>query len=463
VFDHASPQDRPIAFCLHYLGGSAREWGLVAERLAPQIELAPIDLPGFGDAHDRDGYTVAEMVAYVADVIRKRAPRRWILVGHSMGAKVALVLASLIERRSTDLSGLAGIITIAGSPPSPEPMDDTQREKMLGWFTGNEDDSAAQAREFVSANSERLDPSSTALAISDVLRANREAWVAWLRSGSREDWSSRIDVLRTPAIVIAGADDPKLGPRAQKRLMLPYFLSARPMTIPRAKHLLPMEATPDIARAIELAFAADRYRTLIDSSRVASATRAALQSRERSDSEYMPMALDRAAFETLCAVVDRVVPQSGYPAIDLAARIDAQLHSAQGDGWRFAALPPDAQAYARALTTLDDAARHEAAKPFAQLEPAAQDDLLRAVAANALRTADGTPQERLNRDQMRMWFEDLRADAVKAFTLHPQTLARMGYSGIANGGDGEPKSGFARVGYGERESWEPIALGESYA
>jgi hypothetical protein len=58
---------------------------------------------------------------------------------------------------------------------------------------------------------------------------------------------------------------------------------------------------------------------------------------------------------------------------------------------------------------------------------------------------------------MRSWFEDLRADAVKTYMGHPKTLARMGYSGIANGGDGEPKSGFVRVGIGEREAWEPIA------
>jgi hypothetical protein len=61
---------------------------------------------------------------------------------------------------------------------------------------------------------------------------------------------------------------------------------------------------------------------------------------------------------------------------------------------------------------------------------------------------------------LRAWFEDARADAVKLYVAHPDTLARLGYSGIANGGDGMPKSGFVRIGFGERESWEPIAFSD---
>ncbi len=58
---------------------------------------------------------------------------------------------------------------------------------------------------------------------------------------------------------------------------------------------------------------------------------------------------------------------------------------------------------------------------------------------------------------MKLWFEDLRGDAVKIYVSHPATLARMGYSGIANGGDGERKQGFVLLAAGEREAWEPEA------
>ena len=58
---------------------------------------------------------------------------------------------------------------------------------------------------------------------------------------------------------------------------------------------------------------------------------------------------------------------------------------------------------------------------------------------------------------MRLWFEDLSADAVRAYVAHPRTLARLGFSGIANGGDQPRKQGFVRLGAGEREAWEPVA------
>jgi len=62
----------------------------------------------------------------------------------------------------------------------------------------------------------------------------------------------------------------------------------------------------------------------------------------------------------------------------------------------------------------------------------------------------------LDPKQMRLWFEDTRSAAVRLYVAHPATLARMGYSRIGYGGDGEPKSGFVRAGADEREAWESL-------
>jgi hypothetical protein len=35
-------------------------------------------------------------------------------------------------------------------------------------------------------------------------------------------------------------------------------------------------------------------------------------------------------------------------------------------------------------------------------------------------------------------------------------MARIGFDGFANGGDGARKQGFERLGAGEREAWEPL-------
>ncbi len=467
--------DRPLLFCLHYLGGSRREWAPVGA-LLERLRCEGLDLPGFGMAAAVEGYTVEEMAATIAREIHLRAPRRWMIAGHSMGAKVAAVLARRAEDGATGLAGLEGIILVAGSPPGPEPMDEAQRQAMLGWFDGDAFSNRTDAQRYVDANiSANLGLKLNDSAVSDVLRANRAAWRAWLEAGSREDWTDRVGVLQTPALIVAGANDANLGPAAQRVKMVPHFANARLITIAGAKHLLPLERPQELARSIDdhaaavvrhrehLTAASNAYRDLIASNRVGEKTRAVLRVRERpDDADYAPAAMDRGAFAALRAVLDRVVPQTGTGRIDLAARIDTELVLGPGDGWRFAELPPDAQAYRAALLTLNEAARQAYGHDFAALQGAGQDQLLTRIAGDGLQLADAAADSSaaLNAAQMRRWFADVCADAVKHYLGHPQTLARIGYSGIANGGDGRPKSGFARVGLAEREAWEPVAAAE---
>ena len=183
----------------------------------------------------------------------------------------------------------------------------------------------------------------------------------------------------------------------------------------------------------------DSYRALIDSSRVSEGTRCALQAREApNDPAYQPMALSSEQLSILRAVIGRVLPQPEEARIDLAARLDAQLHAGQGDGWRFAKLPDDGRAYMQGLSVLEREARARHGQGFAELADHLQDELLARAARGDL---DGAVSGLLNGAQMQLWFEDVRSDAVKLYVSHPATLARMGYSGIGYGGDGDIKPG----------------------
>jgi hypothetical protein len=195
------------------------------------------------------------------------------------------------------------------------------------------------------------------------------------------------------------------------------------------------------------------YLALIHSGRVSTRTREILLDRAAPDDPaYQPKVLGMDELTLLRAVTARVLPQDAG-AIDLAARIDAQLAAGAGDGWRFAKLPADAAAYRAALATLDRAAAALHGAGFNTLPPELQDDMLGSIAAANAAAAPGL----LDPAQMAAWFEDLRSDAVRLFVAHPATLARMGYSGIAYGGDGDAKRGFHDIGPGAREPWEPGA------
>ncbi|MEZ0165071.1 alpha/beta fold hydrolase [Kineococcus sp. LSe6-4] len=243
--------------CLHALGMSARSFGPLARELAPEFDLLALDLPGFGGAPLDPGTSVPDMTAWVREQVTghldgrgRRDDRRWLLLGHSMGGKVATVLAAGLDPAERP----AGVVLLAASPPSPEPMDEERRRRMLGWAADGPLDEAA-AGEFLAANTGGpLDPALDALAREDLHRTDPAAWRAWLEHGSREDLSARVGRLDVPALVVAGGADGDLGPQAQRELNGAVYPAARFRTLDGAGHLLPLERPAEVAAAIRQSF-----------------------------------------------------------------------------------------------------------------------------------------------------------------------------------------------------------------
>ena len=472
----------PALILMAFLGGSHREWDGVAERLEGRHRSIGIDLPGFGDAAAVGGYTVEEMAESVAETLGGLGLRQFVLVGHSMAGKVSAVLARRQADGDTRLAGLQGLILVAPSPPGPEPMTDKKRSSMLASLGEVTARDRAHATEYIRENSaDDLPQEVLELLAKDVERMNRAAWRAWLEGGSREDWSARVGLLGLPVLVVAGDKDGSLGPDVQKVVSMPHWPNGRLASL-HSNHLIPAEKPGELARLIG-EFAAHlgpdnparvprreievdpAYQALIRSDRVSAATRLALKERAAPDDPLRePQVLTVESLATLRALVDRIVPQR-RPAIDLGARIDRELTEGKGDGWRYAELPADAEAYRHGLATLDWHAQRRTGKSFVALDPKDKDDLLHDAAAGSLgqgllvrlEAAVGLVPELPPFDaaQMARWFEDVRADATRHYIAHPATLAGMGYSGIADGGDTATMQGFVQLGVGAVEAWEP--------
>ena len=464
------PLDRAVLFCLHFLGGSGREWRWVGQNLEGALRSVTIDLDGFGDAAGGTGHSVQEMADRVVSIVRDAAPARWLLAGHSMGAKVAAVVARRAEDGESGLEGLAGLVLLAGSPPGPEPMADDQRQTMLGWFAADAQTSRDEAEAYLAQNvGAPLEAGAAAQAVEDVLRTHRHAWTAWLTDGSREDWTARVGVLHTPTLIVAGANDAALGPEAQQAVAARHFAHARVVVLAGAGHLLPMERPDEVAYLIAehagcmpslgagvSQRVSEPWGRLLFSGRTSARTRAVLVARAASGTlaSTLPSALPGELLEVLRALTARVLPQAGEPAIDLAAGLDALLAARVGDGWRYDLLPPDREAWMAGLRTLDRQARSLHGLGFAALDAARQDAILHGIAMAQSTAANEMEPALLNARQMQLWFEDVRADATRLYVSHPATLSRLGYSGTFYGGD-SARPGFVRIGAGEREEWEP--------
>jgi pimeloyl-ACP methyl ester carboxylesterase len=85
----------PPLLLLHGLGGSWKDWGSNLESLAQSHHVMALDFPGFGgsDKPDRD-YSIEWLTDVVQDFLESRRIKRVAVIGHSMGALVAINLAS---------------------------------------------------------------------------------------------------------------------------------------------------------------------------------------------------------------------------------------------------------------------------------------------------------------------------------------------------------------------------------
>jgi pimeloyl-ACP methyl ester carboxylesterase len=454
-------ENGPLIVLLHWLGGSAHTWDRVAAGLAEAgFRAVALDLPGFGGSAEIEGYRVEEMASQVISTVRElRGDEPWLLAGHSMGGKVAAVVARAALDGAAGLEHLAGLVLVSPSPAGPEPMSEKKRNELLeslGSSTRDADEDRRRAGKFLDENTGKLAlaPEVRRAAEADLLRMHRGAFAAWLTGGSKEDWSGRVGALPLPTLVLAGTEDSDLGPDAQRQVTLPHLPSATLVALEGCGHLAPLERPEELAdriaafaRELDLPLAsqgselANDFRDLLESSQTSRQTRAVMEARLR-ETPAQPGAFDAEQSLTLRALVRRVVPGAGF---DIPARIDRRIASGEQDGWRFDVLPPDATAWQRGLASLDAAARRAHVVTFAALDAERQDGLLAEAREGKLGRGVlgalhiGESSDAYDAAGMQRWFEDARAEIVRTYVADPRTMQRIGFTGFAD------EAGFTQI------------------
>ncbi len=93
AFSEAGPADAPTTLIVHGLYGSGRNWGVIAKRLSTELRVVTPDLRNHGLSPHSDSHSYDDMAGDLGDLIAQLgAPVH--VVGHSMGGKAAMVLAS---------------------------------------------------------------------------------------------------------------------------------------------------------------------------------------------------------------------------------------------------------------------------------------------------------------------------------------------------------------------------------
>jgi pimeloyl-ACP methyl ester carboxylesterase len=120
----------PALVFLHYWGGTSRTWHPVIERLSDSVRCVALDQRGWGQSSaPATGYATGDLAGDAHAVTSALGLTDYILVGHSMGGKVAQLLAS--QRPD----GLRGVVLVAPAPAKPVPVPEARRAEMAAAYT----------------------------------------------------------------------------------------------------------------------------------------------------------------------------------------------------------------------------------------------------------------------------------------------------------------------------------------
>ncbi|QBF31032.1 alpha/beta fold hydrolase [Thalassococcus sp. S3] len=91
VIRHGTPTDRPPVLIAHGLFGSARNWNMIAKRLADEREVIAVDMRNHGASPWFETQSYQDMAGDLAEILDRPTD----VLGHSMGGKSAMMLALL--------------------------------------------------------------------------------------------------------------------------------------------------------------------------------------------------------------------------------------------------------------------------------------------------------------------------------------------------------------------------------
>ncbi|MEP5728154.1 MAG: alpha/beta hydrolase [Sulfitobacter sp.] len=218
----------PAVLLIHGVGLCADTWNPQIDALAEEFSVTAVDMPGHGTSQRLP--PDADLTAYT-ETIAACLTDKTVVVGHSMGAMIALNLAA---RHPDKISGVAALNAIFQRTPDAQTAVRARAQSLDGHSMA--DPLATLSRWF-----------------GDVPSPAREACHRWLtcvdpqgyrtayRVFADEDGPTEqtLKTLRCPALFVTGSDEPNSTP-AMSHAMANLTPNGRAHIIEGAAHMMPM-------------------------------------------------------------------------------------------------------------------------------------------------------------------------------------------------------------------------------
>ncbi|WBO68695.1 alpha/beta fold hydrolase [Streptomyces camelliae] len=242
VYAHVREGDGPTLVFLHYWGGSRRTWIPVLRRLDPGQGFVAYDQRGWGDSTRLPGpYGLDQLADDAQRVIDALGHPGYVLVGHSMGGKVAQMLAA---RRP---AGLTGVVLVAPAPPTPIGVTEELQETVSRAYDSEE--TVLRSIDLMLTDG-GLTPELRRQVVEDSLRGGEQARLAWPFGGLVQDVSAGVAAIGVPVLVLAGSHDKVDPPAVLADHLLPLIPTASLTVLEGTGHLSPLEVPGQVAAHI---------------------------------------------------------------------------------------------------------------------------------------------------------------------------------------------------------------------
>lgn len=229
---------------LHCFGGNANDWKWVADEISADFTCIAMHLPGFGNNESFVAPSILNVALNIKAVINKIGVRKYSLIGHSMGGKIALQLAAIDKKRA-----IKNLILISPSPPGVESFSPEKKLLLLCV------PSKSIAIEFVnSLTAKPLKDIKLENAINAQLTTTKVLRHWWVNKGSQQSIINQLKTIKSPITVLSSKSDKAINFSIIKNKVIPLLKRRKLIEVKNSGHLYPLEIPSIIARQIENVF-----------------------------------------------------------------------------------------------------------------------------------------------------------------------------------------------------------------
>lgn len=235
-------QGKPALIFLHFWGGSSETWNGVTSILKDRFRCVSYDHRGWGQSDKpATGYDIKSMAEDAMALIDLLGLDDYIIVGHSMGGKVAQYIAAQKP------AGLRRLILVAPSPAIPTIMPEEMHEGMKAAYSTLEGINATIDHVF---KAENLNPEKRADLIRTMQNHSESSRLGWPTIGLLEDVSEGVSAINVPTLIIVGENDLLDSPARLEIEVRSKIAGAEMEVVASAGHMIMLQEPEKIAGLI---------------------------------------------------------------------------------------------------------------------------------------------------------------------------------------------------------------------